>query len=256
MDDPRVDHLYELPLDQFTAARNALAAELRSTDKSLAAAVKALPKPSVPAWGVNQLARRQPQLLTSLVEAGDKLRDAQQAVLRGGDLAELRAAQRDERQALTAAAKAADEILNDAGYADNATRAERIRDTLHALALDADVREDIIAGRLVRELSYAGIGAAGDLAEVIAMPSRPKAEPIADRRREERLAEARAEAERLSKVARELTAEAEHLREAAEEAERAAEDARAAALEGRKAATRARREAEAAAEVVRKLEKR
>jgi hypothetical protein len=52
MDDPSVDRLYELPLDEFVAARDALAKERKDP------AVKKLRKPTVPAWAVNQLARR------------------------------------------------------------------------------------------------------------------------------------------------------------------------------------------------------
>ena len=46
-----VDRLYELPLEEFTAARNELAKRLGDTS------VKELKKPTVTAWTVNQLAR-------------------------------------------------------------------------------------------------------------------------------------------------------------------------------------------------------
>ncbi|MCC7125349.1 MAG: hypothetical protein IT178_10910, partial [Acidobacteria bacterium] len=50
-----IDALYQGPLDGFTAARNALAAALKkSGDKAGAERVKALAKPSVTAWAVNQ----------------------------------------------------------------------------------------------------------------------------------------------------------------------------------------------------------
>ena len=52
------DLLYGLPLDEFTPARNAAAKELRDQGlKAEADAVKALAKPSVAAWAVNQLTR-------------------------------------------------------------------------------------------------------------------------------------------------------------------------------------------------------
>ena len=47
--DDLIDQLYQLPLDEFTAARNALA------KSSGQASLKALEKPTLAAWAVNQL---------------------------------------------------------------------------------------------------------------------------------------------------------------------------------------------------------
>ena len=47
----RIDALFQLPLDEFTAARNALAKEAGKD----APALKQLTKPPVAAWAVNQL---------------------------------------------------------------------------------------------------------------------------------------------------------------------------------------------------------
>ncbi|MEA2287422.1 MAG: hypothetical protein QOJ21_3465, partial [Solirubrobacteraceae bacterium] len=56
------DELYGLPLDAFVPERDALAKELRSDGRrEEAAEVKALRKPSVAAWGVNQAVRSQPK---------------------------------------------------------------------------------------------------------------------------------------------------------------------------------------------------
>jgi hypothetical protein len=54
-----IDELYQLPLDEFTAARNALA---KSTGD---ASIKKLEKPSLSAWAVNQLFWHQRKLTTS-----------------------------------------------------------------------------------------------------------------------------------------------------------------------------------------------
>ncbi|HEX6580351.1 MAG TPA: hypothetical protein VF195_05715, partial [Actinomycetota bacterium] len=57
----RIDELYGLPLERFTAERDALAKELASAgDRDGAARVKALRKPVVAAWAVNLLAREDP----------------------------------------------------------------------------------------------------------------------------------------------------------------------------------------------------
>ena len=58
-----IDRLYELPLEEFTAARNALAKETGD------AALKQLKKPTVPAWAVNQLARRREVDMRRLLRA-------------------------------------------------------------------------------------------------------------------------------------------------------------------------------------------
>lgn len=74
-----IDALYRLPLTEFTPARNALA-KLRKTrgDAAGAEEVKALAKPSVSAWAVNQLWWRDRALFDELLAAGDAVRRAAQ----------------------------------------------------------------------------------------------------------------------------------------------------------------------------------
>src|SRR4051794_31350084 len=92
--DERIRRLYGLPLDQFTAERNALAAELRSVD------VKALRKPSAAAWAVNQLVRAEPELVEALLGAGGELRQAHRQAASGKGAQQLRAAAGSERAAV------------------------------------------------------------------------------------------------------------------------------------------------------------
>jgi Bacterial capsule synthesis protein PGA_cap len=69
-----LDRLYSLPLDDFTDARNDLARRLRKAGQRPAAeAVAALRKPPVPAWAINQLARRHDEDVSTLLEAGADL---------------------------------------------------------------------------------------------------------------------------------------------------------------------------------------
>ena len=85
-----VDALYALPLEEFTAARNALAKKLGSEE------IRKLAKPSVPAWAVNQLARRERKQLGELLKSGEAL---QKQVLGGkAGPAAMREAQQHERQ--------------------------------------------------------------------------------------------------------------------------------------------------------------
>ena len=66
-----VDHLYALPLEEFTPARDAAAKEIRKAgDRETAAIVAKLPKPTPAAWTANQVAREQPDLIEALLDGG------------------------------------------------------------------------------------------------------------------------------------------------------------------------------------------
>ena len=125
---PDIDRLYQLPLGDFTAARNALA----KTAGARAAEVKALEKPTAAAWAVNQLYWRERKTWGTLVRASDRVRAAHQQLLKGKkvDLATLEAQH-------GAAVKQASEIVRAllAQSGDPATPAtmKSVVDTLHAL---------------------------------------------------------------------------------------------------------------------------
>src|SRR5689334_3290070 len=79
-----VDALFKLPLPEFTAARNALASKLKKAGHQAEAdAVKALPKPSVAAWAVNQLYWRHRKEFDHLIDTGERFRKAQATHLAG-----------------------------------------------------------------------------------------------------------------------------------------------------------------------------
>ena len=157
------DALYGLPLDAFVAERDALAKRLRADGRrGEADEVKALRKPSVAAWAVNQVVRSQPKPARALWKAGDALIGAQDDLLAGrADAAKLRTAVEDERAALDALLDAARGLLTGEGHDLGDTTIERVRDTLHAGAIDAEAREEVAAGRAVRERAHAGLGAFG-----------------------------------------------------------------------------------------------
>ena len=70
-----VDRLFELPLEEFIAARNELARLLKNEGNATAAEeVKQLSKPNVAAWTINQLSRQQKDAVRVLLEAAAKLR--------------------------------------------------------------------------------------------------------------------------------------------------------------------------------------
>ena len=180
-----LDNLYAaLPAD-FTRARNDLAQRLKQAGQVEAAAgVKQLRKPTVPLWAVNQLARRHPDDVRALLDAGERLRVAQQAALRG-ESEELRAATAEERRILHSLTQRAAELLRETGHSADT---KRIADTLRAAAVDESGRELLQRGRLSEELEASGFGGFAGME----IPSRSKPEekppsPAAQRRREEQL---------------------------------------------------------------------
>lgn len=178
------DLLYGLPLDEFTPARNAAAKELRDLGRGEEAeAVKALAKPTVAAWAVNQLTRRRHADLDEYLEAAAAVRDAQ---LGGGEgLQEAIARQREALETLVGAAR--DEL----GGAASETVSARIRQTLEAAAVDDGAAEAVLEGRLAKELEPAGFGTLAAHAKPARGKGRARrAETPADNRKA--LAEARA----------------------------------------------------------------
>ncbi len=174
---PDVDRLYGLPLDQFTLARDETARRLRGEGRRQdAAAVKALRKPSNPAWIVNMLRRRHASVVDELLSAGELLRTTQL----GGDGAKLHDAMRAERAALDRAMRNAEEIATHARLATPLTL-QRVQETLHLAALDPGIAADVRRGALLREGRAAGFAG---LAELALPPAheRPATERAAPRR--------------------------------------------------------------------------
>ena len=78
--DAKIDDLYRQPLNDFTSARNALAKSLTGAD---AQRVRALAKPTVVPWAVNQVYWRARAAYDRLMKSGERLRKAQIAALEG-----------------------------------------------------------------------------------------------------------------------------------------------------------------------------
>jgi hypothetical protein len=237
-----IDELFALPLDEFTAARNALAKRLKQEGEADAAEqVRTLQKPSVAAWAVNQLARRDPEAVRSLLNVAARLRNAQERSLKGDRTAEeLRAAQAEEREIIRQLTRGAESVLRAAGRPASGTTLERVASLLRAAAVDEPGRSTLRDGRLSGDVEVSGFDAFAGLQ----VPAGPRGrvaragDDLAERRRLKREAEQRRK--RLEKEVRELTAKAET---AERDAERARRDAEAAAAE----ADQRRREADAAA---------
>src|SRR5690606_35271608 len=134
----------------FIAARTALAERLRADDRRDAAtAVGKLRKPTLAARGLDVGIVADPAALDPLADAGAKLRDAQEAALRGGGTSDLRDAFDARRAAVRAIADAAVQRINEHGGDGDSARDE-INATLEAASLDDEVATALRSGRLER----------------------------------------------------------------------------------------------------------
>jgi hypothetical protein len=251
-----IDRLYELPPEEFVAARGELAKRLRGEgDAAAAKRVAALKRPTVAAWAVNQAARRRPELVRDLLEAGDRLRQAQRRALSGlrGDT--LRTAGSDRRAAVDRLLSVAASALEESGRSPEAHR-DAIAASLQAASVDALAAAGVRAGTLERELAApSGFGEVAGLQLVQPAPpepppekapARPKRRAKLDPAQRRELEAARRERERYTKEVRAAVRAATKAREAADQA---AEDEAEATRTARRLAdesTQARRDAEEA----------
>ena len=142
---PATDRLYQLPLNEFIAVRNALAKEAGADG----AAIRALQKPNVPAWAVNQLYWRKRPIYDELVSRAEDLRATHLAALRG-QRADLRGAGKEHEAAVEAALRATLALLAEEGQPVTDLTRQAIATTLRGLPGDEP------AGRLTRPLEPRG----------------------------------------------------------------------------------------------------
>lgn len=123
-----IGRLYQLPVDEFTSARNALAKKAGSE----ASRVRSLVKPSVPAWAVNQLYWRERGAWDALVAASENARKVNRAVL-AGKSGDVRAANTVHDEAVEAALKTTLALLDRSGVPVTDLTRHTIATTLRAL---------------------------------------------------------------------------------------------------------------------------
>src|SRR2546425_10996882 len=129
--DDDIDALFKLPLTEFVGARKALAARLKQNGLvSEAEGVKALAKPSISAWTVNQLYWRHREAFDELIATGQRFRKAQTS----GKMVNMREARDARREALSRLSDLATEALRDAGHNPSLDTLRRIATTLEALS--------------------------------------------------------------------------------------------------------------------------
>lgn len=237
-----LDRLYGAPPDRFTAERDALAKSLRATDKAAAGAVKALRRPTVTAWALNQVARDHAGDLSALFDADARLSRSQREGAGRDALAEAARARREIIGRLVAAATRA---LAEAGHPDSPANRDRIAQTLTAVAVDTEGRDALARGRLTADLTPGSLWETGFPAEGSpgsAGLGGPDLAAGAQRRRE-----LQRKAEELAAEAKRLGSEASRLEADAAKAEATARVARSVANEARRKASDVAARAEAAA---------
>ena len=249
--DEEIDRLYELPLGEFVAARNALAKAAKAAgDREGAAAVAALKKPSVTAWALNQVARAHPAEVEALVAAVDALRDASAGAVSGRGSAPMREARDAERSAVRTLVERARSALEAGGHAAGDPQLQRVGDALRAAAGSEEGRAALQAGRLSEE-------PVADLDDLSALLGSSVGEAPPPRSAEERKADERAaleaEAARLEAAAAAADKEASRLERRADAAELQAESARDEAPRARNAAAAAAARADEAAQRLKRL---
>jgi hypothetical protein len=240
-----IDELYSLPLAEFVARRDRLARTLREEgERELAAETKGLRKPSVAAWAVNQLARREQPAIEQLLAAGERLRAAHERLLGGGSAEALQRASEEEREALRRLTRSAGPLLAQSGLSSTSTTLERVRETLHAAAVDERVAELVRTGRVTTEEEATGFG----LELLAAAPARkePARPTAADARTEKRTREARARVEAAEERLRDARGAVDDAERAVREHARALERAERALESAGKKLGLAERELEAA----------
>jgi hypothetical protein len=237
--DAKIDDLYRQPLDAFVPARNALAKTVTGTD---AARVRALAKPTVVPWAVNQVYWQARPTYDKLIKSGERLRNAQIASLEGRRGSDVRDAGEAHRRALADAVQAAERLATAAGAK---PAADALMRTFETLSLASEPPEP--AGRLTKPLQPSGFEALAGITPVAraGAPERGALRPSERARSEGDSRKERAAAEAARKHAADLKkAEAALARaEAAEQSARAVWDrAHDALLEARQALSKIKTE--------------
>ena len=245
--DQVANELYGLPPGEFTEARDALVKRLRADkERELANEVKALRKPTLAAWALNQLVRNRRKDVEKLLAAGEELREAQEQLVAGGDRSGFQRAAAKERELVAKLARDAASLAAEAGVGSSQGLEEKLVSTLHAAALDEETAAELGAGRVLRERqAVAGFGGGFEMAPAPAKPP-PK-----------RAKQAKPPKEDAAKKKREAAAEAkarEELSAARLEERKAGRERDAVAKAAARAAERARKAEERAAEAAQRLD--
>ncbi|HKO45585.1 MAG TPA: hypothetical protein VJU84_20080 [Pyrinomonadaceae bacterium] len=164
--DEAVEALFRLPLSEFTGARNAVAAQLKKDGRGdQAAAVKALGKPSVSAWAVNQLYWNHREAFDKLLASGERFHKAQSS-RSGAKVADMRTALDARREALTKLSDLAAPVLRGAGHNPSPDTIHRITTTLEGISAYTSRDDGPHLGRLTHDVDPPGFESFGSFVPV------------------------------------------------------------------------------------------
>ena len=143
-----LDELYAADPADFVNVRKQLMSDLRAAgDRAGANQLKSARRPSTAAWALNQMARREPQLVAALLERSRALQAAQSRP-QSGQLDTMQDVIRAHRVALADATDAALAML---GERANDTFRTELVSPLRAASSDAEVGHQLETGRMIRE---------------------------------------------------------------------------------------------------------
>ena len=197
------DELYAVPPGEFVTKRDEETKAARDAgDRTLAASIKKLQRPTQGAWLVNLLWRSESDLVEELFSLGAELGAAQRA-MNGDEIRKLSTARQKLMSKIAAALRRVGESN---GVRITADLSREVESTLDSALADPSVTELVRSGRVVKSVSYAGFGPfGGDLSAVpttlrsVPSPSKKSSrkassaedEDAAREKAEARLAEAR-----------------------------------------------------------------
>ena len=154
-----LDALFQLPLNEFTGARNALASRLQKAGrKEEADQVRRLTKPPISAWVVNQLFWKERTWFDRLLASGAKLRHAQAAGLAGKPI-NVHDPLKAQREALNELSRQAAVFLSKDGHAPSPDVLRRVTLDLQGLAAQDTSADGPAPGRLTADVKATGFDA-------------------------------------------------------------------------------------------------
>lgn len=214
-------------LEDFVAARTeAIRRARQQGNRDLAKRLQALRKPSVVLWALNQAGAVASSDLDELRDAGVRLRDAQEALLRGeqGAAERLQQATQDQRRQVDVLTRRLGMVLEASGHAASQETLRRVGEGLRSASTDDDTWDALHDGRLTEEPEQAGFPMMDVTLQRRATEQRAERDVLDHERR---IDAAEAELRRAESVERTAREQEEQARQRREQATRALEEARA-----------------------------
>jgi hypothetical protein len=158
--DDLVGQLYQEPASTFVSSRNSVVKTLKAAKRVDDAKVIAqLPKPTAAATALNNVCRARPDLVDAIIEAGESLASAQQALLLGsGDAQSMHTASEARRATIRNLVTALDSLLDPK----ESRKPDEWARTLEAASVDPSLQVALRAGRFSK-LTTGGIGFDGSI---------------------------------------------------------------------------------------------